>query len=158
MSSTPTQEDSPYKVREATIADASTIADFNIRMAYETEKRQLIPERVKRGVETVFQVPGKGQYFVATLNDQVVGSCMITYEWSDWNCCDYWYLQSVFVEPDHRRKGVFGKLFKYVEQACINAKSASLRLYVDKTNENAKQSYLKLGMQISHYEMFEKDF
>ena len=64
----------------------------------------------------------------------------------------------MFVEADHRRKGVFTKLFKFVESECVKANSASLRLYVDKENENAKQSYLKLGMQVSHYEMFEKNF
>ncbi|EFC43124.1 GCN5-related N-acetyltransferase [Naegleria gruberi] len=151
-----------YTCRRAVIGDAPSITDFNIRMALETEGINLTPSIVKRGVETVFEREEKGRYYVATIsegdNEKVIGSCLITMEWSDWRCCDYFYLQSVFIEPEHRRKGVFSLLYKFVESECIKAGTASLRLYVDKGNEKAKQSYLKLGMEVSHYEMFEKNF
>ena len=83
------QSEDIYFVRKAIIDDAPFIADFNIRMAFETEGINLKPEIVKLGVETIFHKPEKGQYFVATVEGQVVASCMVTYEWSDWRCCDY---------------------------------------------------------------------
>jgi hypothetical protein len=89
-------------IRKATRDDAHTIATFNINMAKETENIELDPTIVEKGVHAVFDVPQRGQYFVACIDNQVVGSLMITYEWSDWRCKDYWYIQSVFVQPQFR--------------------------------------------------------
>ncbi len=32
---------------------------------------------------------------------------LITYEWSDWRNANYWWIQSLFVVKQHRRKGCF---------------------------------------------------
>ncbi len=49
----------------------------------------------------------KGIYYVATENETIVASMLITYEWSDWrNNCVYW-LQSVYVVPEKRGLGIF---------------------------------------------------
>ncbi|KAG2382047.1 hypothetical protein C9374_005839 [Naegleria lovaniensis] len=151
-----------YVIREGVPSDAPKITEFNIMMALETEGILLDREKATRGVVMLFEKPEKGQYFVAVhkngSEETIVGACLVTYEWSDWRCCDYWWMQSVFVDKEHRRRGVFTQLFKYVEKKCIEAKSASFRLYVDKKNANAKSTYLKLGMQESHYEMCEMNF
>ncbi len=89
-------------VRKANIEDAHTIEKFNINMAKETENVELDPATVQKGVQSVFKVPQRGQYFVAEIDNQVIGSLMVTYEWSDWRCKDYWYIQSVFVLPEFR--------------------------------------------------------
>ncbi|MBR3859526.1 MAG: GNAT family N-acetyltransferase [Bacteroidaceae bacterium] len=35
-----------------------------------------------------------------------VGSLMLTREWSDWNNQWYWWIQSVYVTPEHRRQSI----------------------------------------------------
>ena len=70
-------------VREATPNDAKTIADFNSRMALETEGRPLDPELIDPGVESVLADSNKGRYWVAEVDGDVVGQIMVTYEWSD---------------------------------------------------------------------------
>ncbi|KAL3157679.1 hypothetical protein ABBQ32_012116 [Trebouxia sp. C0010 RCD-2024] len=71
------------------------------------------------------------------LQGEVVAALMITYEWSDWRNCQLWWIQSVYVHPDHRRKGFFRQLYKYVRQAAEQAQAGGLRLYADTTNEKA---------------------
>ncbi|KAL9642463.1 hypothetical protein ABK040_011031 [Willaertia magna] len=141
------EEQEKYIVREGTTKDAEKIISFNLAMAFETENLILNKEIVEKGVKTLLDNPQK----------VVIGSCLVTYEWSDWRCLDYYWLQSVYVDVEHRRKGVFTKLYKHVENIC-KENNSSLRLYVERTNNNAKQTYTKLGMNLSHYDMFDIDF
>lgn len=34
-------------------------------------------------------------------------SLLVTFEWSDWRNASYWWIQSLFVVKQHRRKGCF---------------------------------------------------
>ena len=94
-------------IRHATAQDAQSIADFQVAMALETENKKLDPDKVLVAVKSVFEDSQKGFYLVAEVDGQVVGSLMITYEWSDWHNGNMWYIQSVFVMAPHRGKGLF---------------------------------------------------
>ncbi|MGA3244640.1 MAG: GNAT family N-acetyltransferase [Bacteroidota bacterium] len=146
-------------IRQATITDTSVIVQFNSRLAEETEHRTLNQDLLKAGVESLLRDPSKGVYYLAELNNVVVGQMMITYEWSDWRNGTFWWIQSVYVESSARGSGVFRALFNHVHSL---AKSQSdvcgLRLYVERTNDRAKRTYDRHGMHLSHYEMFEMDF
>jgi GNAT superfamily N-acetyltransferase len=84
---------------------------------------------------------------------------MITYEWSDWRNGDFWWIQSVYVEEKYRGQGVFRTLFKHVlGLARTRTDVCGIRLYVERTNQRAQNVYEQLGMQRSHYEMFEMEF
>jgi ribosomal protein S18 acetylase RimI-like enzyme len=157
-------------IRHGEPRDAETIAFFNVSMAKETENIDLDPPTVKRGVQAVFEVPARGRYFVAEIDNHVVGCLMITYEWSDWRCKDYWYIQSVFVLPEfrfeilliftfHRRKKVFRTLYEHVRTLARKeeSKCAALRLYVDTNNDRARKTYESLGMT-THYSLYEESF
>jgi len=82
---------------------------------------------------------------------------MITYEWSDWRNGDWWWLQSVYVRPEHRRSGVFRALYAHVESlATARADVVGVRLYVERENHRAQQTYLALGMHEEAYRMYAK--
>src|SRR6476619_7579916 len=98
-------------IRKAVAADAAIITRFNIDLAEETEALRLEPECVGAGVRALLTDPSKGSYFVAELDGKVVGQVMITFEWSDWRNANIWWLQSVFVDPAYRGRGVFAALF-----------------------------------------------
>jgi GNAT superfamily N-acetyltransferase len=149
----------PPSIRQATLADAPIIARFNVLIAAETEQITLDQDRLLKGVENLFRDVSKGIYFLAEANDAVVGQVMITYEWSDWRNGTFWWIQSVYVEKQARGKGVFKSLFDHVHAlAKAQRDVCGLRLYVDKDNTRAKQTYARLGMKHSNYEMFEMDF
>jgi ribosomal protein S18 acetylase RimI-like enzyme len=142
-------------IREANKSDAPFIADFQIKMAWETEQLTLDPETVKKGVKAVFMVPSRGQYYVAETTGSVVASLLITYEWSDWRNCNVWWFQSVYVIPEFRRQGIFRKMYLHIKKLAEERGAAGLRLYVETKNERARKTYEALGMSSEHYSFYE---
>lgn len=148
----------PIVVREATAADAELLADCNRRMARETEARELDPARALRGVRAVFEEPTRGAYFVAEAGGEALGACLVTREWSDWRDGEFWWLQSVYVVPESRGRGVFRALWDHVHARAIAAGACGVRLYVERENARAQAVYRAVGMRESHYRFFEIDF
>lgn len=142
-------------IREATIEDAPSIAGFQIAMALETENKQLDPSIVEQAVQAVFEDASRGFYLVGEVNGDVVGSLLITYEWSDWRNCDMWYIQSLFVEANHRGQGVFKKLYRQVIDLAKSKNVMFVRLYVEFENELAQKVYESLGMKRMPYYMYD---
>ncbi|CAK0784478.1 hypothetical protein CVIRNUC_007682 [Coccomyxa viridis] len=79
---------------------------------------------------------------------------MITYEWSDWRNGQLWWIQSVYVHPEYRRRGHYRALYQHVQQQARQEEAAGIRLYVDTHNKNAQETYKAMGMS-SHYLVFE---
>lgn len=147
------------QIREATNDDIKYLVEFNAAMAYETEHKQLKTEILTSGVTAVLHSPEKGKYFIAEIDNEVVGQLLITTEWSDWRNGFFWWIQSVYVKPEFRRKGVFRALYQYVEKLAERTTGVcGLRLYVEKENLRAQQTYEDLGMLKTHYLLFEKEF
>lgn len=144
-------------IRPGTRRDASTIARFNVLMARETESIDLDPPTVERGVNALFDDASRGSYFVAERSGRVVGCLMITHEWSDWRNGDMWWIQSVYVEPEHRGAGVFKALFEHVRHLAEQSGVRAIRLYVEKHNQKAKAVYGKLGMSLTEYDVMHVD-
>jgi len=144
------------KIRKAKIEDLETIVKFNYNLAKETEDKELDLEILTKGVESMLSDKSKGQYYVYTINDKVVGQIMHTYEWSDWRNGMLLWVQSVYVDSEYRRKGIYKELYNYVKNLCDEDDDiAGIRLYVEKENFNAKATYKSLGMQECNYHMYE---
>ncbi len=132
------------------------IASFQIAMAKETEDFALDLATVQKGVRHVFENPVIGHYYIFKLEDEIVGSALTLYEWSDWRCGNVIWIHSVYVKPDARKSGAFRAFYLEMQTRVKNDDSfKGLRLYVDKTNQRAIQVYKKLGMQDEHYSLFE---
>ncbi len=152
----PTTNDSPIVCRRATPGDLETIARFQESMARETEGMTLDPVTVRNGIASLFANPALGHYWVAEGDGAVVGSLMITFEWSDWRNRLVWWIQSVWVEEAYRRRGVYAELYRNVRTLAENDDGvAGIRLYVDRTNTRAQEVYRRLGMDGDHYLTFE---
>jgi GNAT superfamily N-acetyltransferase len=147
------------KIRKARLADCAVIADFNSRLAWETEKLRLDPQTIRRGVRAALKDASKGTYFVAEHKGVVVGQLLITYEWSDWRNGNFWWIQSVYVAAEYRQAGVFRGLFAHAQKlAQARRDVCGLRLYVERDNDRAQRAYAKLDMAKTHYEIFETEF
>ncbi len=144
-------------VRIANINDAASLVEFNQAMALETEGRYLDAQILSGGVAAVFRDEKKGFYVVAESANRIAGSLMITFEWSDWRNGWFWWIQSVYVLPEFRGTGVYRKLYEFVlEKAAAQNDVCGFRLYVETENTGAQKVYEKLGMEKSHYLMFEQ--
>lgn len=144
-------------IRSATINDAAAIAEFNIKMAKETEGMDLMPDVINAGVSNMIKNSQMGFYLVAEEDNAIQASLMVTTEWSDWRNGLFWWIQSVYVQPKFRRKGLYSKLYKKVKNlAEAESNVCGFRLYVEHENLVAQQTYRTLGMDKTDYQMFEE--
>jgi len=146
-------------IRDATPADQHIITDFNSRMAEETEGKALNQSLLGPGVAALLADPTKGRYWLAVIDGEVAGQIMVTYEWSDWRHGMLWWIQSVYVSAEYRRKGVFSAMYQHVESMVKADRDAcGIRLYVEKSNLHAQDTYRNLGMTESGYVVMESIF
>jgi len=144
-------------IRIAKAKDADSLVKFNQAMALETEGKHLDPQILQSGVEAIFHDERKGFYIVAESDEKIFAGLMITFEWSDWRDAWFWWIQSVYVLPQFRGKGVYRKLYEFVkEKAREENDVCGFRLYVEKENTPARKVYEKSGMSASNYLMFEE--
>ncbi len=144
-------------IRRAVERDISSIVRFNANMAAETEGLSLDKAILSAGVEAVFNDPKKGFYLIADVDGQARACLMVTVEWSDWRNGLFWWIQSVFVETEFRRMGLFSKMYANLKDSVDNDEYiAGLRLYVEENNHAAQKTYLKQGMYKTHYYLFEE--
>lgn len=143
-------------VRRAEADDADAIAQFNIAMAWETEQKHLDPPTIAHGVRAVLDNGEYGFYLVATCYDEVAGSLLVTFEWSDWRCGLFWWIQSLYVRPGFRRRGVLKALHQFLSaEASQEPNVCGVRLYVEQSNSIAQSAYAALGMRKTGYEIYE---
>ena len=151
--------ESLIQIRAARPADAETIAAFNAAMARETEQRDLDDRALLSGMRRVLEQPELGVYYLAQLDGSVVGQMLITREWSDWRNGLFWWIQSVYVRPAARRRGVYRALHEWIErQGRTTPGVCGLRLYVETHNAAAQRAYERLGMSRTSYALYETDW
>jgi len=143
-------------IRAAAMSDAPQLVEFNRAMAKETEGLELDAATVDAGVRALLAKPEYGFYIVAAGDGRLAGSVMVTTEWSDWRNGLFWWLQSVYVRPEYRRRGVYRGLYRYLqEQAGRRADISGFRLYVERDNQAAQRTYESLGMSATPYLVYE---
>ena len=148
-----------FVIRSATLDDVTTITEFNLRLAEETERVSLDRELVTQGVTALIRERPRGNYWVARSGGTIVGQLMHTREWSDWRNGDIWWIQSVYVGKDHRRRGVFTQLHSHLKAlATSDPGVVGLRLYVEFDNLAARTTYERLGLNTARYQVMEDLF
>ena len=143
-------------IRNAKQKDIETIAKYNIKMALETENKYLDKEIITAGVSSIINDSSKGIYWVMEMDKIIIGQLMVTYEWSDWRNGMMWWIQSVYVPKEHRRQGVYSKMYNnLLELAQLDSECCGIRLYVEKENKKAQKTDKKQGMINAGYEIME---
>jgi ribosomal protein S18 acetylase RimI-like enzyme len=145
-------------IRPAKLDDLDAIVAGNIGLAQESEQLRLDEETLRAGIRALLDARAPGRYWIAESNGLVVGQLLITFEWSDWRNRMVWWIQSVYVAPTARRRGVFRALYEHARREAQSQGAGGLRLYVDITNSRAQAVYAALGMKGDHYRVFEDMF
>lgn len=148
-------QESTITLRDARLDDVEILALFNESMALETEGLRLDPLTIRAGVRAVLEDPTNGRYYIAERQGRVAGALLVTYEWSDWRNGKFLWLQSVYVDPTQRRRGVFSRLYAHVEAIARSPGHCGLRLYMDAHNVSARATYERHGMRHENYLVFE---
>lgn len=145
-------------IRRAEEKDIPSLVEFNQAMAFETEGMRLADEVISGGVAAVFEGEERGFYVVAEDGSgKIVGGLMITYEWSDWRNAWFWWIQSVYILPETRGKRIYSRLYDHVKELALARTDVfGFRLYVEKENLHAQKVYEKVGMEETHYRLYEE--
>ncbi len=141
-----------FRVRRAEPPDLDTLVAFTLAEAEEAEGIALDSSAVRRGVRAGLEHPATSSYWVIEGPDSApVGSISIVREWSDWRAGDYWWIQSVFVTPAFRGRGLMKRLLAAVAAEARERGALELRLYVHQGNENAVRAYEHAGFSAAPY-------
>ncbi len=143
-------------IRPARPEETEGLATLILAMAWESEGMQLNPDTLLAGIRAVFNNPALGTYWVAELGQVPIACTLITLEWSDWHNASYWWIQSLYIQPEHRGKGVFEQILHTLEQAAASTGGRELRLYVEKANARAIRVYERNGFDGEHYHYMSK--
>jgi GNAT superfamily N-acetyltransferase len=139
-------------IRRAGPADAAVVAEFNRLLALESEGKTLDADVLAAGVAAGLADPNKSVYFLAEEDGAAVGQIMYTMEWSDWRNGWFWWIQSVYIRQEARRRGVFRALYEHVHQAAkADGNVIGLRLYVEQANHVAQETYRRMGLEAAGY-------
>ncbi len=146
-------------IRRATAEDILTLVRFNAAMAIESEDKGLNTSVLEGGIRYLMDHPDEGFYLVAEEDGTAAGTLMVTFEWSDWRNGRFWWIQSVYVDADFRRQGVYSALHKEIRHAAAaDPQGCGIRLYVEKDNRSAQVTYQRLGMHETDYLLYEEEF
>jgi GNAT superfamily N-acetyltransferase len=147
-------------IRPAQRDDIATLVRFNVAMAQESEDKPLDAVTLETGIAALFDQPAEGRYLMACDDDgTALGALLVTYEWSDWRNGRFWWIQSVYVVPDARRRGVYRALHEHVRAAARSDPDVcGLRLYVERDNDTAQRTYRTMGMIETAYRLYEEEF
>ena len=132
--------------------DLEMLVSFAICEAREVEKTARAPQRIREGVRAGLEDDSIAMYWVLEKEDSgIIGNVSIVKEWSNWNAGYYWWIQSMFLLPDYRGKGLMNRLIEAVREAAKQEEAVDLRLYVHNQNERAIKAYRKSGFSDSEY-------
>lgn len=145
------------RLRAAVSADRDVLVRFARAMAAETEDKSLDLATLRAGTESLLADPARGRVYVVEDGGAVAASLMLTVEWSEWRNGWFWWIQSVYVHPDHRRRGFYRRLHEHVRAlAAADPEVCGLRLYVERENRAAQETYRAIGMFETEYLLFEE--
>lgn len=145
------------RVRPATPDDRDALVEFAAAMARETEAKDLDLPTLRAGVAALLADPARGRVFAVESAGRVVASLLVTSEWSDWRNGFFWWIQSVYVRPEERRRGHYRRLHEHVRALAARDPSVcGLRLYVERENRRAQATYQSLGMRETPYRIYEE--
>ena len=146
-----------YAIRQATSDDIDVLVGFTLAEARDAERRTLDVEGARRGVRAAFDSPPRATYWVAhTAEGRVVGSFSVVPEWSNFLGGDYWWIQSLYILPEHRGQGLVDQMLAYLSARAMAAGALDLRLYGYDTNERALRAYQRCGFGLTPYVVLTK--
>ena len=149
---------SRYRIRRARHSDLETLVVLTEREAREAEGLELAVDRVRTGVRAGLEDPSKSTYWVAESTDGlVVASTSVVTEWSNFNGGYYWWIQSLFIVPEYRGRGLVELLLDNLTEAAREAQALDLRLYVHLSNQRAQNAYVRCGFENVQYAVMKKD-
>jgi ribosomal protein S18 acetylase RimI-like enzyme len=147
-----------YVVRRANIGDLEQLVEFTLAEAMDAEGAGKDRERARKGIRAALEDESVAMYWVVqSKTNGTLANISVTKEWSNWHAGYYWWIQSMYIKPEHRGRGLVAMLFQTVKESARQSKALDLRLCVHKDNSRAIKAYLKSGFAYSDYRIMRTD-
>ena len=147
-----------FHVRRAGLGDLEELVAFTRAEFREAERTPEAPDSIRHGVKAALDDDTLRLYWVLINNDfLVIGNASVVKEWSEWHAGYYWWIQSMYIQPEYRGKGLMEKLLCVVKTAAKDKGALDLRLYVHKLNARAIKAYRKSGFSDSDYQIMKME-
>jgi RNA polymerase sigma factor (sigma-70 family) len=136
-------------IRPGVAEDLDKVVTMTRQLASETVEKLLPLEVVRAGVQSVFDSPDRGQYYLACVDGEVVGQLAVLYrELNVWRNGDVYWIDDVYVREEWRGLGIYRSLFTHVQQLVLATPGVcGIRLHCDRENTDAQAVYQRLGMR-----------
>lgn len=147
-------------IRMAGYRDLGILSQFQIACAFESEGKKLVEETVENGIEKIlFNAPENifGHYFIIENRKKEIKGCfLVQYQLSDWNNAYYLLLESIYIHPTERGRGVLDAILNFAKDyyapmiQCV----CEIRLNVSTANQRMIRALSKTDCTRSGYEVF----
>ena len=142
-------------VRIATREDKNSIVDFNKHFAKTIMQIDLSDAKANAGVNHVFNSLTSGIYLVAELNKKIIGLCMLTKEFSDWEDGVFYAVQGIYALSDE--DAVTSMLIDKIKSIAKNDEEiCGIRYYVSKDNNGEYFKHLQKEPYVIYHEIFKE--
>jgi GNAT superfamily N-acetyltransferase len=139
-------------VRRAKLTDLGKLVEFTLSEASEAEGISKNSEIAREGIRAALEDESVAIYWILQdSHNEAIGNISVVKEWSNWNAGYYWWIQSLYIKPEHRGQGYLRMLIQTVKESAIRGGALDLRLHVHKNNRRAIRAYLKSGFADSDY-------
>jgi len=145
-------------VRRADLGDLGQLVEFTISEAREAEGVSKEPEKAREGIRAALEDESFALYWVVQSEDnEILGNVSVIKEWSNWSAGYFWWIQSMFIKPEYRGRGLLEMLIQTVRESARQSNALEVRLYVHKDNARAIKAYKKTGFVDSDYRIMRMD-
>jgi len=147
-----------YGIRRAGLGDLEQLVKFTLSEAEEAEGRRLDVASARRGIRTALEDESVAAYWVIeAAPGGVAGNISVVKEWSNWSAGYFWWIQSLYIKPEHRGRGLLEKLIQIVKESARESGALELRLYVHHDNSRAIKAYERCGFRAADYRLMRTD-
>ena len=147
-----------FTARIAHFDDLDTLVSFALHEAEDAEGITLTFDIVRVGIQDALENPDIARYWTLVDSDgNVVGNISVLKEWSNWKAGFYWWIQSVYIRPEHRGRNGLKALMDKVKETAIGENALEIRLYVHQDNHRARRAYQRSGFTEAPYVIMAMD-
>lgn len=140
------------KIREAGIKDSSVILNCIKGLAEHVDQADFVTATENDIKETIFSPGSHVKVFVAeNIEDEICGFALIFKTYSTFKAKTNFYIEDLFVFPEHRNSGIGSFLFNYIKEYAEKQGASKVEWYVNNSNQGAIDFYQKIGAKKLDY-------
>jgi ribosomal protein S18 acetylase RimI-like enzyme len=132
--------------RTASITDAEALRNL-VKQYYEFDQIPYVSVEIESGLQIQLTDTSLGQAWLVLQGPQPVGYVIFTYGFDIEFGGRLATITDLYLEPNHRRQGLGGKILHHVEAFCRSLGLRGLELQVESDNAEARTLYKKFGFE-----------